>query len=297
MRTHEFETDNGSYVVHVDGDEVRGRPTLVFLHGPGLNAAAERRILAPALSGRARCVWFDQLGCGESRVRDPSLLTWDHNVDDVAHVAEHFTDTPAVFVGHSAGAKGVDEMVRRWPSLVAGAVWISPADRIGAVVKSVVAQSLHRKNGADGLTVDQREGLHRLASVPDEEFGRDETMLFLQAFVPLGMLELYWSDQSAQAAFLAASAGSPLAGDAFVALYSDYFARGEQAVPDYAKAPLSILYSSDDRVTPWEQHGANLAKAVPDASVRMIENGGHFLHLQRPRETADAIITFLQTEF
>jgi pimeloyl-ACP methyl ester carboxylesterase len=46
--------------------------------------------------------------------------------------------------------------------------------------------------------------------------------------------------------------------------------------------------------TQWEQHGAYMAKAVPHASVQMIENGGHFLHLQRPQETADAIVAFLQ---
>jgi pimeloyl-ACP methyl ester carboxylesterase len=95
-------------------------------------------------------------------------------------------------------------------------------------------------------------------------------------------------------AFVRVLESAPLLPTTFVRIMGDFFARGRDQAADYSSVPLLVLYADDDRVTPWKQHGAIATQAVPHATIRRIDGGSHFLHLQKPHETADSIVAFLE---
>jgi pimeloyl-ACP methyl ester carboxylesterase len=108
-----------------------------------------------------------------------------------------------------------------------------------------------------------------------------------------GLYELYWSDPEAMQAQVLATDGVFVTPEAFLELSSDYFSRGAMPTPSYEGIPVLIIYSPDDGVTDWEQHGAVAARALPHAEVRKVDRGAHFVHLQKPQETAREISRFL----
>ncbi len=82
-----------------------GGPTVVLAHGFGTDQAAWRHQVA-ALSGRARLVLFDHLGCGAGAAgysprRHDSL---ERYAEDLIELHEALGLRRALFVGHSAGA-------------------------------------------------------------------------------------------------------------------------------------------------------------------------------------------------
>ncbi|MDA0204148.1 MAG: alpha/beta hydrolase [Acidobacteria bacterium] len=294
MVDRHFQTENGSYLLHIDEGASCSRTT-IFLHGPGFSSAAEQSIFAPHLSGAGRHIWFDQLGCGESSVLAPDRMSWDACVDDVAAIAEEFGDGPIRFIGHSAGVKVIDDLVRRYRSLVAAAVWISPANVFSDAFKTIVSRSVAEgRLDPNSFTSEQQRQFDDCVSTSEEDFGPDQVLSFLElASMIRDVHELYWSDPVTMQAHMLATEGVFVAPEAFLKLSSDYFSRGEMPPPNYEGIPTLIIYSPDDDVTEWEQHGAAAARALPHAEVCKVEGGAHFVHLQKPRETAREISRFL----
>jgi pimeloyl-ACP methyl ester carboxylesterase len=225
----------------------------------------------------------------------PDRLSWDACVDDVAEIAQKFGDGPVTFIGHCVGAKVIDDLVRRYRSLVAAAVWISPVNVLCAAFKTIVSRGVTEgRLDLNSFTSEQRRQFDDCMSTSDEDFGPDQVLSFLTvASMMRGLHELYWSDADAMQAQILATDGVFVAPEAFLKLSSDYFARGAMPTPNYEGIPVLVIYSPDDGVTEWEQHGAAAARALPHADVRKIDKGAHFVHLQKPQETAREISRFL----
>lgn len=64
---------------------------------------------------------------------------------------------------------------------------------------------------------------------------------------------------------------------------------------DSIRRPVLILWGGRDRFQNIS-YGERLAAALPDAHLVVIEEGGHFLPVDRPREVAQHIRRFLDTE-
>jgi len=64
-------------------------------------------------------------------------------------------------------------------------------------------------------------------------------------------------------------------------------------VPTIA-APSLVLWGRQDGILDGEEFANRFVDAIPDATLRWIEECGHVPHLEQPDETADAIETFLQ---
>jgi pimeloyl-ACP methyl ester carboxylesterase len=54
------------------------------------------------------------------------------------------------------------------------------------------------------------------------------------------------------------------------------------------RVPVEILVGDSDKLTP-ERHSSQLAEALPDAVVHVVERTGHMLPQERPRLVTDAI--------
>lgn len=77
-------------------------PLLVLHGGPG----AHHDYLLPqmlALAERHQLVFYDQRGGGRSRTDDPSPVTWQVHVDDLAHVVQELGMEPLTIIGYSWG--------------------------------------------------------------------------------------------------------------------------------------------------------------------------------------------------
>ena len=59
--------------------------------------------------------------------------------------------------------------------------------------------------------------------------------------------------------------------------------------------PNLIVWGADDRIVPVEC-AHQFQRAIPDARLTLIEQCGHFAHLDRPDETARVIRDFLQLQ-
>ena len=81
-----------------------GAPPLLLLHGgPG----AHHDYLYPqllALSDTYRVITYDQRGGGKSKTDDPTPVTWQTQVSDLAQIVTEFGLTPPTIVGYSWGA-------------------------------------------------------------------------------------------------------------------------------------------------------------------------------------------------
>jgi sigma-B regulation protein RsbQ len=60
------------------------------------------------------------------------------------------------------------------------------------------------------------------------------------------------------------------------------------------QSPTLILQCSDDLIAP-RSVGEYMSKAIPNCTLRVIENVGHCPHLSAPGASADAMEQFLQT--
>ena len=158
MQAHHCETRNGTYVVHTSNIGGELSQMSMFLHGgPGFNLVAERSMFAPFVGHNTGFIWCDHLGCGESTVRSPDRLSWDAQVDDVAHIARQYGDGPVNFVGHCLGVELIHDLVRRYRDLVASAVWISPTGDLLEVFKTVLRRGAsERRLDLNSLTPDQK---------------------------------------------------------------------------------------------------------------------------------------------
>jgi pimeloyl-ACP methyl ester carboxylesterase len=61
----------------------------------------------------------------------------------------------------------------------------------------------------------------------------------------------------------------------------------------YSGCPVEIVVGDDDPLVPMADHEA-LADSYPTATLRLAESCGHFVHIEQPHFTLDAITNFLE---
>ena len=73
---------------------------------------------------------------------------------------------------------------------------------------------------------------------------------------------------------------------AFMPALGDHDKREELAA--LTSVPVEILVGDSDKLTP-KRHSRQLAEALPDADLHVVERTGHMLTQERPQLVADAI--------
>jgi len=292
-------TDDGVQL-HVDIDEApdapAGDPTVVLVHGFGLNADIWHFQRA-ALRGRHRLVFLDQRGHGRSGEPSPGSWTIDRLGLDLAEVLDAAVpDGPVVLVGHSMGGMAILALARRRPELfgprVVGVGLIcssagdapysvgrpiaafGPLDALGAlavsfgrgatkVSRAVTNSTLQLAGQAPGVTARARGLVHSLEAAVTRRtsFARP---------VP---------------ARVAAFAGEVIASTPVAVIagfYLSFFDMDLYASTAVLRRVRTLVVSADqDRVTPaW--HSAELAARLPDAEVVVLGPAGHLAFLEYP---------------
>ncbi|XXY45826.1 alpha/beta hydrolase [Sorangium sp. So ce269] len=254
--------------VHVLG---RGDADMIFAHGFGCSQNMWR-MLTEAFEDRYRIILYDLAGCGGSDVSAYDRRkygTLDGHARDLVEILGEFATGPAVFVGHSVSAMigmlaglAAPERFREHIMIGPSPCYINEGDYVG------------------GFTHSDMDAL--LGALDDNYLG--------------------WA--GAMAPTIMGAPDRPELGDELTASFcrtdpevAKHFARvfflaDNRADLSRFTARSLILQCSDDVIAP-RSVGDYMHKALPNSTLRVIENMGHCPHLTAFEEITDAMKEFL----
>lgn len=254
--------------VHVMGD---GRATLIFSHGFGCDQAMWR-LISPHYADRFNVVLYDLVGAGNSAIEayDPDkYATLNGYAHDLAELVREFGTGPVIIVGHSVSAMIGVLADRQAPGLIAAHVMIGPSP---CYVDS-----------GDYVGGFSKEDVHSLLDTLDSNY-------------------LGWS--STMAPVIMGAPGQPALGEE---LTNSFCRTDPEIAKQFARVtflsdnrkdvaglttPTLILQSTDDLIAPVAV-GEYLHAALPNSTLKLVDNVGHCPHLSAPAACSDAIDAFL----
>jgi sigma-B regulation protein RsbQ len=254
---------------------VTGNPAgqaMVFAHGFGCDQHMWRDV-APRFEDEYQVVRFDHVGAGRSDLSafDPERYgSLRGYADDVLEICHALDLHDVVFVGHSVSAMIGVLAAAAEPQLFARLVLVGPSPRY-----------LDDVGYTGGFS---RGDIDELLESLDSNY-------------------LGWS--SAMAPVIVGNADRPALGEEL----TESFCRTDPAIAkhfarvtflsdnraDLARVhvPALVLQCSDDVIAPVEV-GQFVSRAMPDATLVMLDATGHCPNLSAPEQTADAIAAFLR---
>jgi pimeloyl-ACP methyl ester carboxylesterase len=247
-------------------DEGHG-PVVLLLHGVGLTRAVWREVI-PGLVTQFRVIAPDLRGHGRSPNPPGSSFTFPELEGDVLRLLDAKGVDSAYVVGHSGGALLALRLALDHPERVRGLVMISGSAYTDTHTRSIAQRwnETYEKEGADAF------GLRILKDLyyPD----------WIEA-------HLDFADQVREAVkhqdFGPATRWS-LAMSKF----------DEKSRVPGLKMPTLIVQAMDDQVVD-ASHGRILRQSIPGAQIRILPETGHMVPLERPKETVEAIASFVRS--
>jgi pimeloyl-ACP methyl ester carboxylesterase len=246
-------------------DEGSG-PTIVLVHGAGSDHAVWNGLVGP-LAERFRVLAPDLRGHGRTPAPESSTYSFEEMEGDLLRFLDAKGTTSAHFVGLSAGAllvlrAGLDRADRvRSVTLVSGAAYTD------AHTRSVAArwEETYRQDGPDAFALRLLKDLY----YPDwmeahldvaDRLRREVRKKDFQPAVKWGH-EASKFDERKRIASLG--------------------------------PPALIVQAMDDQVVD-ASHGRILRQSIPRSQIRIFAQTGHMIPIERPRETVEAIRSFVE---
>ena len=264
----------------VDGlfwDTVGAGPPLIVVHGAmGFDHTYFRPWL-DRLGERAQVVYFDLSGCGESQPTDEiSIERW---ADDVEAVREAAGCERVTVLGHSMSTWIALEYARRWPEHAAGIILCNGAP-VFDYTQDIIAAAAERLSPAQ---LADFETISAARTFDDATFRR----LFLS------VLPLYFHRyEDAFGARIALA----MRFDARVYLHArDSYLTGYDCTPSLESIEVRtlVLTGRDDVITPPECAAVPLVERLPNATLHVFEESGHFPFIEEPEEFTRVVGSWL----
>ncbi|MGD9055932.1 MAG: alpha/beta hydrolase [Desulfobacterales bacterium] len=265
-------------------------PVAHFAHATGLCAAAYTP-LAEMLRPHLQILGMDDRGHGGTRaLADPKKLTnWDIFVDDLEHFVEKL-GKPVIAMGHSRGATVSLLLAVKRPDLIRALVLIDPTIlpfswmwwwyvfKLTGLTRFVpiVATAARRKR----VWPDRTSMLH---AYQGKAVFRDWQDGFLEAYVRDGT-------EKTEDGMIRLSCNPSWESKCFAVCPHDIW----RTIPQVQKPALVVYGAKSDT---FLASAAKRFKAnAPRAVLRCFEETGHFVPMERPAETVEAIVDFLENE-
>jgi YbgC/YbaW family acyl-CoA thioester hydrolase len=256
-------TVNGvSLAVEVRGDG----PAVLFIHGYPFDRSIWTHQVA-ALDGWTR-IAPDLRGMGQSDAPDLGY-NMETYAADLAALLDLLGVDQVVLVGLSMGGYVAFEFLRRWRHRVRGLVLLdtrAEADTPEGKKARDAAAATAREQGAEAVaeaTLPKVLGASTLAGAP----ATVERVRAMMAATPVaGMV-------GALGAMRDRPDSTPM-------------------LPDLAGIPVLVIVGDEDEVIPPAQARV-MADAIPGSSLVVIRSAGHLPTMERPVETTDALLAFL----
>jgi pimeloyl-ACP methyl ester carboxylesterase len=280
--------DGTPLAVRAAGDPAA--PVLIFAHGFSLDMTTWREQWSD-LSSSFRCVLFDHRAHGLSGMPDTGDLTVRSMGSDLAEVIEGVAPGRRVFlVGHSMGAMAILALAERRPELfgprVVGATLIgaSPSDLLRGAMGGVT-ELLRPRLGSLAAAARRVDRLRRavLAAPRDvpaivariTQFGPDAPDELVEHVLRLAERSpsIVWTEGLSQ----------------FVSLDLRH-------ALTRVTVPVLVAVGDQDRVTP-PAAAVELAAALPDGHLFLVEGAGHLAALERPDRLNPELRAFAAAAF
>lgn len=257
--------------------------TVIFSHGYALNLDCwhHQRL---ALSGSARCVYWDQRGHGRSGRGRPGPVDIDRLGADLAAVVAAVAPTgPVVLVGHSMGGMTVLALADSHPDLfgprvIGVGLLATSAGRLAEVtlgVPAAAAALVHRAAPGVMAVLGRSPRLVQLGrrTGNDLEFALTRIYSFASEVPPATV------DFVAQM-----NAGTPI--DVVADFFGAFDDHDKFAALDVLGDVATLVMVGDrDLLTPPE-HSAQIAARLPGAEHAVLAECGHMLMLEHPDEVS-----------
>ncbi|AUX47336.1 sigma factor sigB regulation protein rsbQ [Sorangium cellulosum] len=255
--------------IHVLG---RGDVDMIFAHGFGCDQNMWRE-LTGAFEDRYRIILYDLAGLGGSDLSAYDREKYDSlegHARDLVEILEEVATGPAVFVGHSVGTMigllagiAAPERFREHIMIGPSPCYVNDGDYVGGFTRADVESLL------DALDSNYLGWASAMAptimGAPDRpELGEELTSRFCRNDPDI-------AKHFARVTFLTDSRAD---------------------LPKHTARSL-ILQCSDDVIAP-RSVGVYLHRALPNSTLRVIDNLGHCPHLSAPEAIVDAMREFLQ---
>lgn len=243
--------------------EGAGPPLLVMHGGLGVDHTCLQPFLSP-LKAQVELVFYDHRGNGRSPA-DLTGVTFDTWVDDAEALRAALGHDRIVVFGHSAGGFFALRYALRYPERVAGLILCGTA----AVLNhwDLVHQELDRRDA----TTFQRRGFSDLPFADDNDLAT-----WLAAALPL---YFHHPDPSVISRMAASTIVSSAASRRFGECLGDY---GVADCLGEITAPALILAGRHDFIMPPRPTAEVLAAGLPQASLIVFEDSGHFPFIEEP---------------
>jgi pimeloyl-ACP methyl ester carboxylesterase len=287
------------YHVRTWGSPAPGRPPLVLLHG-WMDVAASWQFVVDALAAERHVIAPDWRGFGRSDGGPVDNYWMPDYLADLDWLLDHYAgDAPVDLVGHSMGGNiamqygGVrPRRVRRLVNLEGfGMPPLQPAEAPGRYAKWIdQLKRLHQGDMALA-TYAGPEGVARRLMKTNPRLSQDKA----------DWLAGHWSVARAQAG---GGERWEILGDPAHKIVNANLFRVDEALALYAaiEAPVLAVVASDDSLDHWWKGRYTLAdfqerlKSVRDVRLARVEDAGHMLHHDQPRQVAALIEAFLAGE-
>jgi pimeloyl-ACP methyl ester carboxylesterase len=293
-RTAAVRTPDGARLhATVDGSE-DAPVTLVLAHGWTLAQAAwddVAELLSPRVAaGELRLIRYDQRGHGRSTwgsAPDVTPISIDRLGADLAEVLDQLAPAgPVVLGGHSMGGMTIMCLAVARPELF--------GDRVqGVALVSTSAGDLNPEPRTRAEAVRQRLTPGALTAALAAARAIERLRRLLPPAHPRHQKVvrdlLYGADATDEMVLAGAEimhASTVRAFTAFLPALGDHDKREELAA--LTRVPVEILVGDSDKLTP-KRHSRQMAAALPEATMQVVERTGHMLPQERPRLVADAI--------
>lgn len=257
--------------IRLNYDVTGNGPLVVLVMGSASPGRVWRTYQVPALvKAGFRVATFDNRGIGASD-ESTRAMSFEDLAADTAALIEHL-GAPAHIVGHSMGARVVQELALARPELLGKAVLLGAVGRPHPLAQllNVGEQALYDQNVA--LPAPYAAAIKAILNLSPhtvEDPARAQEWLDIFEY----------------------TAGAKPSPGTRAQLAMD---RSQNRLAAYAdiKTPSLVVGFTDDKMTP-PVFGREVAAAIPGARYVEIERCGHYGYLERPDEVNRTIIDFL----
>ena len=262
-------------------DVIGSGPPLVLMHGgPG----GDYTTMSPfrALADDFTLVFYDHRGNGRSDIEFITSMDWQNLTADAEAIREHLGFERWAVLGHSFGGMVAVEYALRYPGSLDRLVLVDTGGDI-RWVQDRAPEELARRGYSMG-TVDLARRFYRGQITPREmslgflRFGR----AFYYRMSRLGMLREMLNARQMQARPAALIYGFSELLDGWTVM---------DRLGGIATPTLVLAGRSDFQYPP--EHQQELARAIPGAQLRIIDEAGHNAPHERPDEVLGVVRRFL----
>ena len=251
------------YEVHGDG------PPLLLVAGLASDVSSWQTVL-PALSEHFRVIIVDNRGIGRS-VPEDAPVSVDLMADDCAALIDHLGYGPVHVLGHSMGGFTALSLAARYP------------DR---VKKLVLAATGEKSSSRNTLLFSDLADLY--------ERGEDPAGFFRTVFYWIFSPAFFEDEGTVKGAVeFALSYPFPQAPVSFRNQVNAIASFDGRNLAASVSAPALVLSAAEDLLFA-SSAGRELAEKLPRGKYLSVEGAAHSIHAEKPKEFAEAVVSFLK---